>query len=166
MNATLSVIVASSGRSTLERTVASVLPQLLPGDELLVDVNDDAPWGHAARNRMMPRAAGDALLFIDDDDVYTPHAIAVIRSAYEKDPLAVHLFRMRYPNGNELWGEQRVVCGNVSTQMVCVPGHLAVRHEWGARYEGDFDFLCGVCGDEQATGPCWHEDVTVLVDPA
>jgi glycosyltransferase involved in cell wall biosynthesis len=163
---TLSVIVASSGRATLERTLQSISPQLHPGDELLVDVNDNAPWGHEARNRLMGRAEGDAMLFIDDDDVYTPFALAIVRAAFGSAPEAVHLFRMRYASGVELWAEQQVVCGNVSTQMVCVPGHVAVRHRWGARYEGDFDFICSVCGDEWCGAPCWHEDVTVLVDPA
>lgn len=159
---TLSILVASSGRPTLQATVASIIPQLTAGDELLVDVNDDAPWGHAARNRMMPRAKGDWLLFIDDDDIYLPGALDTVRDAV--GPVArPHMFRMRYATGDELWKEREVRCGNVSTQMFAVPNLPGCLGRWGDVYEGDFEFIARTC---ELTGePFWHEDVIALYRP-
>lgn len=156
----LSIIIASSGRRTLARTVQSVVTQLEPGDELIVDVNDDAPWGHAARNRQLRRARGRHLLFMDDDDVYVPGALRHVRAACAQEPRRIHLFRMRYPGGGELWHEQKVVCGNVSTQMVVVP-RRGLRARWGDRYEGDFDFIAAAVG--QFGEPVWHETVIAQV---
>ena len=160
----LSIIVASSGRPSLLRTLASISDQMRPGDELLVDVNDDAPWGHKARNRMMPRAEGDTLLFLDDDDTYVAGAFDTVRAAVLAEPDRVHVFRMRYQNGAELWRIRHVECGNVSTQMVAIPNRPGQLGHWGDRYEGDFDFISStvrLCGE-----PVWHEDVIALVRPA
>lgn len=162
----LSVIIASSGRGTLPRAAGSVFGQLLPGDELLIDVNEDAPWGHRARNRQMQRAAGDGVLFLDDDDIFLPGALDAARAALEDEPMAMHLFRMRYAeNDSVLWAEPRVELGNVSTQMVCAPTELAVRHRWGDRYEGDYDFIRSVSLDDLLAGTVFHEDVISLVRP-
>jgi len=163
MGVRLSIIVASSGRSTLPRTVESIVTQMLPGDELLVDVNDDAPWGHTARNRLMPRAEGDFLLFIDDDDIYLPGAFEIVRAAVADEPDRVHMFKMRYADGQELWRTQTVECGNVSTQMVVAPNPPGQLGHWGDRYEGDFDFIESSC--RQQGEPLWHEDVIALVRP-
>ncbi len=156
----LSIIVASAGRPSLSQTLESIGPQLRPGDELLVDINDDAPWGHAARNRMMHRAEGDFLLFMDDDDAYLPRALATVRVQAAAAPDRVHIFRMRYATGTVLWQQPLVECGNVSTQMVCVPNRPGLLGRWGDRYEGDFDFIASTC---QLQGePVWHKDVIAL----
>jgi glycosyltransferase involved in cell wall biosynthesis len=165
---TLSVLVASSGRSTLARTLLSISPQLTAGDELLVDVNDDAPWGHAARNRMMLRARGDFLLFMDDDDVYTDGALALVRAHVAGMHDRVHIFQMRYGNGRPLWEAPGLRCGNVSTQVVCVPNSSDLLGEWGERYEGDWDFIQHTCSNAAELGlpePCWHNDVICEVRP-
>jgi len=155
----LSIIVASQGRPSLSATLDSAASQMRPGDELLVDVNDDAPWGHAARNRLMPRAAGTHLAFMDDDDRYAKGALDAVRHAIADEPTRVHIFRMRYQDGRVLWGTPEAVCGNVSTQMVVVPNdeHLG---RWGDRYEGDLDFIVATLGGREAA---WHEEVIALV---
>lgn len=160
---TLSILVASSGRSSLNAAVQSVLPQLTPGDELLVDVNDDAPWGHAARNRMMPRARGEYLMFLDDDDLYVDGAFDKVRAALAETPDRIHIFRMRYADGRELWQTEEVACGNVSTQMCVVPNMGRALGQWGNRYEGDFDFLTSTVALQ--VEPDWHRDVIALYRP-
>lgn len=157
------MIVASSGRPTLATTLDSIRTQMRPGDELLLDVNDDAPWGHRARNRMMLRAKGDYLLFLDDDDFYLAGAFDAIRSAITfhrpelGDPERVHMFKMRYADGRELWRNPILECGNVSTQMFAVPRGGWYGARWSERYEGDWDFISCVCC--QVGEPIWHRTV-------
>lgn len=160
----LSIIVASSGRPTLARTLLSIAPQLEPGDELLVDVNEDAPWGHAARNRQMARATGSHLLFMDDDDMYLEGALKLARTVAAWTPSRVHIFRMRYPDQDVIWREHEVELGNVSTIMLMVPNEPGRLGEWGDRYEGDFDFLTSTL-ELRGDAPVWHEDVIAAVRP-
>lgn len=160
----LSILVASSGRTTLARTLLSISPQLEPGDELLVDVNDDAPWGHAARNRLMARARGTHLLFMDDDDAYLDGALKLARAAAELTPDRVHIFQMRYPDGDVLWRTHDVEVGNVSTIMLMVPNQPDDLGVWSDRYEGDFDFLAETL-ELRGDAPVWHEDVIAAVRP-
>jgi glycosyltransferase involved in cell wall biosynthesis len=163
VKATVSVIVASAGRSTLARTLLSVAPQLLAGDELLVDVNDDAPWGHVARNRMMDRAHGEYLMFMDDDDVYTDDALLIVRRELLRQPDSVHLFRLRYGSGEVIWREPILEEGQVSTQTVVVPNRSAKLGRWGERYQGDFDFIAQTC--QRMGEPVWHDAVIALCRP-
>lgn len=159
-NPGLSIIIASSGRESLQSTIDSIVPQLTPSDELLVDVNDDAPWGHKARNRMMPKANPDnGLCFIDDDDTYRPDALSVMRIAFHTSPEDIHMFRMQYMiDGHCLWVLQEVVKANVSTQMFVVPFSIAQKALWSDEYHGDFDFITEASKYADIT---WHTDVIV-----
>jgi glycosyltransferase involved in cell wall biosynthesis len=154
----LSIIIASSGRPTLLHTLASVQSQMRPGDELIVDVNSDAPYGHAARNRIMFAARrNQGLCFIDDDDIYVPGALMVMREAFRNEPKKIHMFRMLYGD-RILWETPELKCGNVSTQMFVVPTSAAWRPgvKWGDRYEGDFDFIREASWEREIV---WHERV-------
>jgi glycosyltransferase involved in cell wall biosynthesis len=160
----LSIIIASSGRPSLRAAVDSVLHQLRPGDEVLVDVNDTAPWGHRARNLAMPRAKGDALLFLDDDDCYIDGALDVMRKAVEVVDDRPHIFRMRYPEGPVIWTEATLRLGMVSTQMICVPNIPEKLGVWKEdAYEGDWYFIKETV--EKMGQPCFHSEITVLVRP-
>lgn len=157
----LSIIIPTIGRETLARTLASIAQQkLIAGDEVLV-VGDgpqpaaaaifaasclpgrylDGPeihdWGGSQRTAGMRRARGDLLLFMDDDDVYLPGAFERVRA--EADRAALNIFRMERPKDSLPIG-RRMVRGNVSTQMLCVPNRAEWLGQWSARYEGDFDF--------------------------
>jgi hypothetical protein len=146
----LSILVPSVGRGTLGRTVHSILGQIAPGDELIVDVNDDSPWGNEARERMTARARGDFVLFIDDDDYYLPGAFEQIRQACQTDPEAMYVFRGRWSDGRVLWQSPVVAMGNVSTQLVAVPRAFACE-PWGRRYEGDYDYIAAVASKTAVT---------------
>lgn len=159
----VSIIVASSGRRSLAWTIASITPQLAPGDELFVDVNDDAPWGHAARNRTMPKVRdGQGMMFMDDDDVYLPNGIRSAREAFQADPDRIHIFRVIGPKGEPfVWTDPVLRVGNVSTQCFIVPRWAAEYASWGDRYAGDFDFIeaaAQVVGD-----PVFHEEPIAML---
>lgn len=153
----LSILVASCGRTSLARTVLSITSQLAAGDELIVDVNDDSPWGNLARGRMMARARQPWVMFMDDDDIYLPGALATVRGHLQADPRPLpHLYRMKYRlTGAHVWRHKRVELGNVSTQCIVAPA--ASLGVWGDRYEGDFDFIQSTAA--RAGGVIWHDDV-------
>ncbi len=163
MTPTFSIIVATSGRDTLTRTLASLAPQLEHGDELLVIRNDEAPWGHATRDEALGRAKGSHLWFMDDDDIAADLALAEIRIAVSKQPDAVHIFRMKQGN-LILWRQPVVRIGNVGTPMMVIPNVPGKLGRWGTVYEADGHFIAetlAIRGDE----PVFHEQIVALIRP-
>jgi glycosyltransferase involved in cell wall biosynthesis len=144
VSVTFTVIVATSGRPTLGRTLESVAEQMEPGDELIVSCNDDGDYGMTARDAAMPRARGTHLLFMDDDDQFARGAFRTIRHFAQAHPARIGVFRMRYDNGLTLWTEPVLRLGNVSTQMICIPNDAGKLGSWRAgdiARHGDFEFL-------------------------
>jgi glycosyltransferase involved in cell wall biosynthesis len=144
VSVTFSVIVATSARPTLGRTLESVAEQMEPGDELIVSCNRDGDYGMAARDAAMPRAHGTHLLFMDDDDQFARGAFRTIRRFAQAHPGRIGVFRMRFDNGLMLWTEPVLRLGNVSTQMLCVPNKSEKLGSWQAGdipRHGDFEFL-------------------------
>jgi glycosyltransferase involved in cell wall biosynthesis len=159
---TLSILIPSCGRPSLTVTLASATEQMLPGDELLVDVNDDGDWGNSARNRMMAKATGDYLLFMDDDDVYDHGALSAVRAVLTPQP-KLHLFRMRYADGRStLWVDREIRDGNVSTQMLAAPNRPDLP-AWGGEYAADLGFI--QAARELLGEPVWHDQVISIIRP-
>jgi hypothetical protein len=155
----LSIIVASAGRGSLPSAISTIVHQMAPGDELLLDVNLDSPYGNTARNRMMRRAReGNGLVFFDDDDRVMPDGLHHMREAYVHDSDRMHIFKMHF-NSWILWTDPEVRKSNVSTQMVCVPASWAVFSKWGDRYEGDFDFIRGLADHFGEESIVWHSEI-------
>lgn len=147
----ISIIIPTIGRTSLGITLGSLSPQLGAGDEVLVVGDGPQPearsaaraagatyiegprtacWGHAQRNLGMARAKGDYLAFMDDDDVYLPGGLAIMRAAAVEERQRPLIFRMRHM-GRTLWDKPVIAIDNVSTQMFFFPN----RHErlavWG-----------------------------------
>jgi glycosyltransferase involved in cell wall biosynthesis len=140
---TFSVIVPTSGRSTLLGTLESIVSQLEPGDEVIVVRDGAGDWGHSARNGAMPRAKGTHLLFQDDDDQYANGALAEMRRFAREQPDRIGIFRMRYLDGRVLWADPELRYKNVSTQTFLIPNVPGKLGRWecdGVR-DGDFVFI-------------------------
>lgn len=163
----LAVIVPSCGRPTLSRTLDSIAPSLQPGDELLVDVNNDRDWGHAARNRRMRQATADWLLFQNDDDWYCPDALNFVRRCVKEwaEVDRMHVFRMQYTNGAVLYRDPVLRLGNIGSPMAIVPNIPEKLGTWGDRYEGDWDFISETA-EKLGEPPFWHEEVICMIDTA
>jgi glycosyltransferase involved in cell wall biosynthesis len=163
--ATFSVILATAGRPTLARALRSLVGQLEPGDELMILRDDSGDAGDTPRNDAMPRARGSHLLFIDDDDMYAPGALARMRRFADENPQRIGIFKLEYAAGNHRWVDPVLRYKNVSTQMFVVPnvpGKLG-RWERDGRVAGDFQFIAETArlqGD-----PLFVDDVTVLARP-
>lgn len=166
----LSIIVPTAGRVTIERTILSYLPQMRVEDELLVmgDTTDgpldrtaticaqykplvqyipckstEHTWGHAEINAGLTLAHGDYVLGNDDDDVATGGALDIIRETVAGlDRDRPLLFRFRSYVGQVFWDIE----GNFRENHI--GGHCGVFPNlpgrvgrYTARYQGDFDYL-------------------------
>jgi glycosyltransferase involved in cell wall biosynthesis len=180
----LSVVIPTLGRETLRATLASVAPQLARGDEVIV-VGDGRPaqarklvayrrsrrWryletdgpcndaGGTQRDLAASVARGDHLCFMDDDDVFTPDALAAIRRGVAEHPERVLVFRMdNY--GKVLWHDPVLSYGNVGTPMVVVPADPQRLASWRL---GDYEFIRGTC--ERLGEPVWRDEIVAIVRP-
>jgi hypothetical protein len=161
---TLSVIVASCGRPTLARTLESVCTQMVPGDELFIDVNDAGDWGHRARNRLLVKATGDYILFCDDDDLLAPGALEIVRAKTLVYPGRVGLFKMRYADGREIWDTPELIEGQCSTGTIVVPNIPEKLGRFGNEYAGDFVFAKSTAALYDQP-PLFHPEVISLYRP-
>ncbi len=118
---TFSVIMPTTGRSTLAKALRSVATQVQPGDEIIVLCNDKGDQGDWARNSGVARAIGTHLVFLDDDDEYLDGALAAMRGFARQNPDRIGIFRMQLMDGSLLWSEPELRFGNVSSQMFVVP---------------------------------------------
>jgi glycosyltransferase involved in cell wall biosynthesis len=180
----VSVVIPTIGRETLRATLTSVASQLESGDEVLV-VADGRParareifarqrrrrWryletdgpcndaGGTQRDLAATVARGDHLCFMDDDDVFTPDALAAIRRGVAQHPERVLLFRMdNY--GTVLWRDREIRYGNVGTPMVVVPNDSARLASWRL---GDYEFIRDSC--HRLGEPVWCDEVVAVVRP-
>jgi glycosyltransferase involved in cell wall biosynthesis len=135
--ASITVVIPTLNRSTLERTVQSAEG----ADEVIVVGDRAVPAagqirlqecprsahreGRAAelRNAGMRRATGDWIAFMDDDDAFTPGAIDAIRKAVSGKPPALYLFRMIIGGYGMLWSSPVLEINNVGTPMIVCPSH-------------------------------------------
>jgi glycosyltransferase involved in cell wall biosynthesis len=172
----LSIIVATTGRRSLARTLASIAGQLRPGDEVIVARDtwrEGGDGGDTARMRAMPQARGSHLAFMDDDDVYAPDGLESMRRFARRHPGRIGIFKMEHPAGTTHWREGRPVLeyANVSTQTFLVPNvpgklgrwHRIPRPSGSSTYAGDYVFITetvALQGD-----PVFVDEVTVHARP-
>jgi len=146
---TLSIIIPTCGRPTLRDTLSGIASQVHAGDEVILVGDRPLPairplvekfqreglsifysevfeslsqYGNVQRDYGMMRAHNPWLLFMDDDDIFSRNALAVIRGELRNSARVPHLFSMWYDgDGIKLWKTQAIVKGNISTQMFVVP---------------------------------------------
>jgi glycosyltransferase involved in cell wall biosynthesis len=164
---TLSIVIPTVGRPSLRRTLEVILPQLAPDDEVIV-IGDGAyqsaneivkgfdkrfqyfehgptrVYGNAQRDFGISVATKEYLSFMDDDDVYTEDALALIRQSILHRPDSPIIFRMRCLD-HVIWKTEELSLGNVSTQMYVTPNVPGKLGKWvserGNDRESDFRFI-------------------------
>lgn len=143
MHKTISFIIPTINRPSLQRTLSSI--SQWPGDQVIVveDKLKDGMWGNKQRNEGMAAATCDYLAFMDDDDWYVPYARVVMdRAIVESNGNSPILFRMQYPNGDYIWKEKQIIPGNISSQMILVPNIKNMLMPWRVnRNMADFIFV-------------------------
>ena len=187
---TFSVIIPTSGRASLRRTLRRLRREDEGDIEVIVVADGARPraeaialgeakawpairysegpltrnWGNAQRMLGIQQASGRYLMFIDDDDVTKRRAFSVIRRAVQTNPSRMILFRMKR-HGEKLWSRPEVAFGNVSTQQIVLPNLPGRVGSWltNDRYQSDLDFIveCAALQGE----PIWDRHVIAIVDP-
>lgn len=162
----LSIIVPTVGRPTLMRTLESLLPQLHAGDEVIILRDDTGDSGNSPRDRA--RASGTHIWFLDDDDVAAPQALAYLRRMAAKNPKAMWVFRMLYPDGEILWKERSLKPGNVGTPCILIPNNAGTPRlpNWTeANDELIFSDIRWIQAASRFFDVQWAEDVVAHIRP-
>lgn len=160
----VSVITPTIGRASLKVMLGRLLPQLGPRDEILLVGDGPQPqaraivkelaspliryweygpsmnYGNPQRNNALLQAKCDYLVYVDDDDVPEPDAIATIRKAALEAPGRPLMFKM-YHCGQVLWRKKVIEGANVSGQMFVAPNVDDMVGKWSGRYEADLDYM-------------------------
>ena len=161
---TFNILITTIARPSLTRMVDSIWPQLNEGDFLTIVadcklrqvipliqgaidnatctielIQNFAPrgyFGHGSRNVWQNNLRGDFIMNADDDDVYTPDAMQIVRQHCTQQKL--YIFRMLY-NTIEMPRNHAIELCNIGTPCGIIPN----THDlpiWGLRHGGDFDF--------------------------
>jgi hypothetical protein len=158
--ASISVILATSGRETLQDAVDSVIG----AHELHVIHDASKDYGNTVRNEWMQKCTGTHIAFLDDDDVYTPDAIAAMEAMASSDHLSI--FRMNHMEGI-LWRDKRFKFTNFGTPCLVVPNQPELLGTWRAFTEfgrgGDWMFAEETV--KNMGGPTWCDHVVALIRP-
>lgn len=166
----LTIIIPTMGRPSITRAVLSYLPQMHPGDELIV-VGDEidgplietpallepyAPlvryvptnhgehsFGHREINSGLDLARGDYLILNDDDDIATPNALTGIRAVISQLPApAPLLFKYRAYHGPIYWHEGGCLAeGHIGGHALVAPNLPGKVGRFTDRYAGDWDWV-------------------------
>lgn len=178
------IITPTIGRPTLRRTLESGAAKLGP-DDLWIIVGDGrqtagqkicsrihfnckstflmsadpvGDYGNSLRDQAMSIAIQDYFVFLDDDDIFAPNAIQIIkREIAEHHPRPI-MFRMINGNGELLWRTRDVTPGNVGGSMFVCPNTPGKLGTWanGGGHRSDFNFM------EQTLklyGPGWRQNL-------
>jgi glycosyltransferase involved in cell wall biosynthesis len=171
---TFSIVVPSTGRSTLGKTLESVAAQVEPGDEIIVIVNDygdegGGARGYRARQEGMAKASGSHILFCDDDDIFLPHALATMRKFASEHPGRLGLFRRVFnARGMIQWSEPVLRRGNLQPQLMCVPNVRGKLGQWGKVEDGELwtdVFFVQETSELLGTAPVWCDVAVGLARP-
>jgi GT2 family glycosyltransferase len=184
MGVKLSIVLPTLGRESLKQTLDSCidadeivvvldtsrgtteLPCKLPPNAVFHADSFGVTGGHAGRAVGIGMATGTHLAFMDDDDVYLPGAIDIMRAAACDRPV---IFRMDHYSHGHLWRDPAIRFGNVSTQMYVVPNDPARFGSWTPHVPGlkepggDYTFIKETC--ELMGDPVWRDEVICKLRP-
>lgn len=188
-----SIIIPTVGRHSLERTLRSIR-HLTRDDEVLVISDGKQPvaraicqvirpkvpfrlrffkgpktnnWGNEQRNLGMDKARNYWLMFMDDDDIFTPDAFFHVRRVLAKGHRKPHIFRMLNFDRQVLWSRRKLMIGNVSTQMFVIPdkGDLLGRWPTHKEYAGDAHFFGSLIKKWPKKSIVWRKEVISILRP-
>jgi glycosyltransferase involved in cell wall biosynthesis len=140
-----------------------------PGTEhVVIDGVDYHSHGHEQLTHGLTVAAGDLIVYQDDDDCFTEGAFGSIRAAAEEYPGRPLMFRFVTRFRTLVWGAAPVLAqDHVGGHCFVVPNRKAYLAPWTPRYQGDWDHIRGTLdkwpGGDSAV--VWREEVISLARP-
>lgn len=186
---TFSILIATSGRPTLRRTLESIRSQtLIPGDEVILIGDGPLPEvealfrefnlpgfymeipgpfddsGHTPRNMALPKATGDYILYMDDDDAYYPGGFDNIRPVIRQFPGKAFLFQVLHENGIPFWRDPVLELGRVCGLMFVHPNIPGKYAKWPCRRGGDFVFIRDTMALMKEP-PLWRKEMMAVIRP-
>jgi hypothetical protein len=115
-------------------------------------------YGNSLRDQAMSIATQDYFIFLDDDDIFAPSAVEIIkREIAEHYPRPI-MFRMINGNGELLWRTREVTPGNLGGSMFCCPNVPERLGTWanGNGHQSDFYFIEETL---KLHGPGWRQNL-------
>lgn len=191
----ISFLVPTAGRPEIECALASLVPQLQDGDEVLVlgDTTDgpleqsqeivasfgqpyrwidcqsrEHTWGHAEINHGIAQAKGDLIHVNDDDDIWTEGAANVMRRAAAEFPGRPLLFRFLSWHSLVFWDRQGMLAqDHVGGHCLVAPNIPGMVGEWGLHYQGDFSYILRTVSLHGGIDSViWRNELVALARPA
>lgn len=186
----LSIVIPTCGRPSLYVTLHSIITALCREDDQVIVVGDgEQPeaqriaasfvnriplvyteteltkdHGAVQRTAGTTRATKDVILYMDDDDAYTPRCFPIIRNAVSENPGKVLMFRMRAAarrlSYDLLWREPKLGVGNLGTPMFVLPNDGKAFPPWPPGTCADFGYVSEIVrrrGGESCI--VWREEV-------
>lgn len=190
----ITFIVPTIGRPTLDRTLKSLASQLDDSDHVLTisDNNraDNATmhtamqrgslglwsyaytgqqlgnWGHSARNIALSRFVRTShWATIDDDDIYLPGAVAAIKAAITTHPDNWHVFGMRFGAKHPLNGLTLPRGRGLMHGEIGTPMIVAPTCKSRFAESYDGDYHIAIALHAEFGEAVWHEEVIAEIRP-
>jgi glycosyltransferase involved in cell wall biosynthesis len=123
--------------------------------ESLTAVGD---YGNVLRDQAMSIATQDYFVFLDDDDIFAPNAIQIIKHEVAEHHPRPIMFRMINGNGEMLWRTREVTPGNVGGSMFVCPNAPGKLGTWanGRGHQSDTGFIEDTL---RLYGPGWRQNL-------
>jgi hypothetical protein len=157
------------GPQPLTRELADQFAAALPLRVIEIPDGPHRDYGHTPRNRVAGSSHGYRCSWVaalDDDDVWTPGALASIRAAVTGAPRVPHLFRadLSALGLGVPWRDRMIRLGNVSTCCCVAPREVAAVCRYDTTvYAGDFPFIRDCAA--RAGGVVWRDEVIAVARP-
>lgn len=130
-------------------------------------------WGHSQLNYGLERATGQWLHCNDDDDIYAPGAVAIMREAARTSGGRPLLFRFQsyHFGGQVYWFERgRLERNYVGGHCLVTPNVAGKVGRWTPSYQGDFDYIAATIvlhvGWVDPNYPIWREEIIAIARPS
>jgi hypothetical protein len=157
---TFNILIATTGRESLQTMLDSLLYQLTENDCLTIvydglsiipkfnlsqsvcKINQFCEpeklgyWGHGIRNKYAKLLEKrNFIMHADDDDIYLPDTFNKLRELCV-NPETLYIGKVIYNNTN-IPLDNKIIRGNISTQNGIIPYDLNSKSEWELVYGGD-----------------------------
>lgn len=124
-------------------------------------------YGNFQRDVAMQLSFKDWFVFIDDDDVFAPNALNVIKRTLADSEPCPWIFRMITPLGRLLWDRPIVSRGVIGGSMLVLPNIPEKIAQWSdhSGYDSDFLFIQETLRLWEPIKPKWAADVIIVCKP-